>query len=188
MNVYRADLIDMNVDALDAFHTFLDKLELKNDFNLGSAVSLMNRTNCLKAERLESGQLNAFINGATGCVGDDSEKWVYDALGKIHSKQYIDHCLATTSGNVINLMPCDNNQANQVWVTDVSAQAIKQSNQCFDLEGGYLTNNRARLIRYRCTAGTNQKWTIPSVNNSLILSGLTTKNLALSSKVLTVNP
>ncbi|WP_312103987.1 M66 family metalloprotease [Acinetobacter venetianus] len=188
MNVYRADLIDMNVDALDAFHTFLDKLELKNDFNLDSAVSLMNRTNCLKAERLESGQLNAFISGATGCVGDDSEKWVYDALGKIHSKQYIDHCLATTSGNVINLMPCDNNQANQVWVTDVSAQAIKQSNQCFDLEGGYLTNNRARLIRYRCTAGTNQKWTIPSVNNSLILSGLTTKNLALSSKVFTVNP
>lgn len=188
MNVYRADLIDMNVDALDAFHTFLDKLELKNDFNLDSAVSLMNRTNCLKAERLESGQLNAFISGATGCVGDDSEKWVYDALGKIHSKQYIDHCLATTSGNVINLMPCDNNQTNQVWVTDVSAQAIKQSNQCFDLEGGYLTNNRARLIRYRCTAGANQKWTIPSVNNSLILSGLTTKNLALSPKVSTVDP
>ncbi len=188
MNVYRTDLMDMNVDALDAFHTFLDKLELKNDFNLDSAVSLMNRTNCLKAERLESGQLNAFISGATGCVGDDSEKWVYDALGKIHSKQYIDHCLATTSGNVINLMPCDNNQANQVWVTDVSAQAIKQSNQCFDLEGGYLTNNRARLIRYRCTAGANQKWTIPSVNNSLILSGLTTKNLALSPKVFTVNP
>ena len=46
-----------------------------------------------------------------------------------------------------------NNQANQVWTTDMSAQAIKHANQCFDLEGGYLTNNRARLIRYRCIGG-----------------------------------
>jgi len=187
MNVYRSDLVNLNSDAVNAFHAFLDKLELKSDFILGSAMSLMNRTNCLKAEKLENGQFNAFISGASGCIGDDSEKWVYDALGKIHSKKYIDQCLATTSGNVINLQPCSNNQANQVWTTDMSAQAIKQANQCFDLEGGYLTNNRARLIRYRCTGGANQKWTIPTANNSLILSGLTAKNLALTTKVFGLN-
>lgn len=187
MNVYRSDLVNLNSDAVNAFHAFLDKLELKSDFNLGSAMSLMNRTNCLKAEKLENGQFNAFISGASGCIGDDSEKWVYDALGKIHSKKYIDQCLVTTSGNVINLQPCSNNQANQVWTTDMSAQAIKQANQCFDLEGGYLTNNRARLIRYRCTGGANQKWTIPTANNSLILSGLTAKNLALTTKVFGLN-
>lgn len=187
MNVYRSDLVNLNSDAVNAFHAFLDKLELKSDFNLGSAMSLINRTNCLKAEKLENGQFNAFISGASGCIGDDSEKWVYDALGKIHSKKYIDQCLATTSGNVINLQPCSNNQANQVWTTDMSAQAIKQANQCFDLEGGYLTNNRARLIRYRCTGGANQKWTIPTANNSLILSGLTAKNLALTTKVFGLN-
>ena len=187
MNVYRSDLVNLNSDVVNAFHAFLDKLELKSDFNLGSAMSLMNRTNCLKAEKLENGQFNAFISGASGCIGDDSEKWVYDALGKIHSKKYIDQCLATTSGNVINLQPCSNNQANQVWTTDMSAQAIKQANQCFDLEGGYLTNNRARLIRYRCTGGANQKWTIPTANNSLILSGLTAKNLALTTKVFGLN-
>lgn len=187
MNVYRSDLVNLNSDAVNAFHAFLDKLELKSDFNLGSAMSLMNRTNCLKAEKLENGQFNAFISGASGCIGDDSEKWVYDALGKIHSKKYIDQCLAITSGNVINLQPCSNNQTNQVWTTDINAQAIKQANQCFDLEGGYLTNNRARLIRYRCTGGANQKWTIPTANNSLILSGLTAKNLALTTKVFGLN-
>lgn len=80
-------------------------------------------------------------------------------------------------------MPCGN-LANQIWTVDPAAQAIKQSNQCFDLEGGYLTNNRARLIRYACTGGSNQKWTIPLVNNSLILAELTAKNLVLAEPLL----
>ncbi|MCU4582976.1 ricin-type beta-trefoil lectin domain protein [Acinetobacter gyllenbergii] len=187
INVYRSDLSNLNADAVKAFQSFVEKLALKGDLNVASSTSLLNRNNCLKAETLANGQLNAFISGPTGCVGDDSEKWVYDALGKIHNKQYIDQCLTTTAGNVINLMPCSGTTS-QVWGVDVTAQAIKQSNQCFDLEGGYLSNNRARLIRYRCTSGTNQKWTIPVVNNSLMLAGLSAKNLPVAIKVLAVSP
>lgn len=187
INVYRSDLTSLNADALTAFRAFVEKLELKGDLNFASSTSLLNRTNCLKAEKLANGQLNAFISGATGCVGDDSEKWVYDALGKIHNKQYIDQCLTTTAGNVINLMPCGTANS-QVWEVDTVAQAIKQSNQCFDLEGGYLSNNRARLIRYRCTNGANQKWSIPVMNHSLLLAGLSAKNLPIAAKALVVSP
>ena len=187
INVYRSDLTNLNADALTAFHAFVEKLELKGDLNFASSTSLLNRTNCLKAEKLANGDLNAFISGSTGCVGDDSEKWIYDALGKIHNKQYLDQCLTTTAGNVINLTACSS-ASSQVWELDTTALAIKQSNQCFDLEGGYLTNNRARLIRYRCTSGANQKWTIPVVNNSLVLAGLSAKNLVLATKLLQSSP
>jgi len=187
INVYRSDLTNLNADALTAFRAFVEKLELKGDLNFASSTSLLNRTNCLKAEKLANGQHNAFISGSTGCVGNDSEKWIYDALGKIHNKQYIDQCLTTTAGNVINLTPCSSTSS-QVWELDTAAQAIKQSNQCFDLEGGYLSNNRARLIRYRCTNGTNQKWSIPVMNNSLVLAGLSAKNLPVAAKVLAVSP
>ncbi|WP_445404754.1 M66 family metalloprotease [Acinetobacter vivianii] len=187
ISVYRSDLTNLNADALTAFRAFVEKLELKGDLNFASSTSLLNRTNCLKAEKLANGGLNAFISGSTGCVGNDSEKWIYDALGKIHNKQYIDQCLTTTAGNVINLMPCSSTSS-QMWELDTAAQAIKQSNQCFDLEGGYLTNNRARLIRYRCTSGANQKWSIPVMNNSLVLAGLSAKNLPVAAKALAVNP
>ncbi|ENU92326.1 hypothetical protein F971_02215 [Acinetobacter vivianii] len=187
INVYRSDLTNLNADTLTAFRAFVEKLELKGDLNFASSTSLLNRANCLKAEKLANGDLNAFISGSTGCVGNDSEKWIYDALGKIHNKQYIDQCLTTTAGNVINLMPCSTANS-QVWELDTAAQAIKQSNQCFDLEGGYLTNNRARLIRYRCTSGANQKWSIPVMNNSLVLAGLSAKNLPVAAKALAVNP
>ncbi len=187
INVYRSDLTNLNADALTAFRAFVEKLELKGDLNFVSSTSLLNRTNCLKAEKLANGDLNAFISGSTGCVGNDSEKWIYDALGKIHNKQYIDQCLTTTAGNVINLTPCSSTSS-QVWELDTAAQAIKQSNQCFDLEGGYLSNNRARLIRYRCTSGANQKWSIPVMNNSLVLAGLSAKNLSVAAKVLAVSP
>jgi len=187
INVYRLDLTNLNADALTAFRAFVEKLELKGDLNFASSTSLLNRANCLKAEKLANGDLNAFISGSTGCVGNDSEKWIYDALGKIHNKQYIDQCLTTTAGNVINLMPCSTANS-QVWELDTAAQAIKQSNQCFDLEGGYLTNNRARLIRYRCTSGANQKWSIPVMNNSLVLASLSAKNLPVAAKALAVNP
>lgn len=187
INVYRSDLTNLNADALTAFRAFVEKLELKGDLNFASSTSLLNRTNCLKVEKLANGQLNAFISGATGCTGEDSEKWIYDALGKIHNKQYIDQCLTTTAGNVINLTPCSSTSS-QVWELDTAAQAIKQSNQCFDLEGGYLSNNRARLIRYRCTSGANQKWSIPVMNNSLVLAGLSAKNLPVAAKLLAANP
>ncbi|MCH7337676.1 M66 family metalloprotease [Acinetobacter sp. NIPH 2699] len=187
MNHYHEELTTPKTDAVSALNTFIETLGLKSDFNLNSAVVLMNRTHCLKAEPLENGKLNAYISGSSGCVGDDSEKWMYDALGKIHNKKYVDQCLTTTSGNVINLMPCSYDSSTQVWSVDLSSQAIKQANQCFDLEGGYLTNNRARLIRYACTGGANQKWTIPDVNHSLMLAGLSANNLAQMTR-LSVNP
>lgn len=187
INVYRSDLTNLNADAVTAFNAFVEKLDLKNDVTFNSTSTLMNKTNCLKVEKLATGQLNTFISGTSGCTGDDSEKWMYDALGKIHNKQYIEQCLTTLSGNVVNLMPCSGT-ASQIWEVDTAQQAIKQSNQCFDLEGGYLTNNRARLIRYRCTNGGNQKWTSLPINNSLILAGLSSKNLPIATKLLKVNP
>ncbi|QER39401.1 glycosyl transferase [Acinetobacter suaedae] len=183
MNVYSSDLHKTEPEAVQAFNRFVEKLGLTNDLELGSATPLMNRTHCLKAEQLESGVLNTYISGAVGCSGDDSEKWIYDANGKIHNNKYIGQCLTTGAGNVIHLLPCGN-LANQIWTVDYAAQTIKQSNQCFDLEGGYLTNNRARLIRYACTGGGNQKWTIPLINNSLILAELSAKNLVLAELLL----
>ncbi len=187
MSLYHEELSNLDADAVSAFHLFVEKLGLKSDFNLNSAVTLMNRTHCLKAEQLENGKLNVFISAASGCIGDDAEQWIYDALGKIHNKKYVDQCLTTTAGNVINLMSCGRDLSTQVWSMDLSSQTIKQANQCFDLEGGNLINQRARLIRYACTGGANQKWTIPAVNHSLMLTGLSAKNLALVTS-LSVSP
>src|SRR5699024_8235760 len=89
-----------------------------------------------------------------------------------------DQCLMPQGGNVINLAPCVDQASSQVWQMDVTTNAIKQGNQCFDLESGYLNNNRARLIRYSCTNGGNQKWTMLVKNPSLILS-TSGKNLPL---------
>ena len=184
VNAYRSDLESGNTEAIEAFHAFVKQLELEGDFNLDNVSTLKNRANCLKVETLENGKLNAYISGSTACTGDDSEQWIYDAMGKIHSKKYLDQCLVTQSGNVISMATCDSNIANQIWSVDVASQTIKQSNQCFDLNKGYLTNNRSELIRYGCTGGTNQKWTSLVANNSLIISSGQANNLTLLHQLL----
>jgi hypothetical protein len=182
INAYQSELEQGNVEAIEAFNQFVTKLELTNDFNLNNVSSIQNGTNCLKVETLANGKLNTYISGKTGCNSDDSEQWIYDAMGKIHSKKYVNQCLASQAG-VINLTSCNNDSTAQTWVINPTLQRIEQGSKCFDLESGHLTNNRARLISYNCTTGANQKWTSLTANNSLILAA-TTANLSLIKQLL----
>ena len=169
VNVYRADLIKNEPEALTAFRKFVVALDLQDDKPLENASPILNGNNCLKAEALEDGKLNAIISGPSACTGDDSEQWIQDSKGKIHSKMALDQCL-TTQGGVVNLAACSLNIDTQYWEMVNSTKEIKQLNQCFDLEGGYLKENRARLIRYGCNGGGNQKWTMLTKNPSFILA------------------
>ena len=178
VNVYRNDLVESGPEVINAFQKFVKEVDLQDDKPLANVSPLMNGKNCLKVETLEDGKPNAFISGSSACTGDDSEQWIQDTKGRIHSKMAIDQCLMPQSGNVINLAPCNDQASSQVWQMDVTANAIKQGNQCFDLENGYLNNNRARLIRYGCNNGGNQRWTMLTQNPSLILSSAG-KNLPL---------
>ena len=178
VNVYRTDLVASGPEVITAFQKFVKEIGLQDDKPLSNVSPLMNGKNCLKVETLENGQLNAFISGPSACTGDDSEQWIQDTKGRIHNKMAIEQCLMPQGGNVVNLAPCDDQASSQVWQMDVTTNAIKQGNQCFDLENGYLNNNRARLIRYGCNNGGNQKWTMLTKNPSLILSNAS-KNLPL---------
>ena len=178
VNVYRNDLVESGPEVINAFQKFVKEVDLQDDKPLANVSPLMNGKNCLKVETLEDGKPNAFISGSSACTGDDSEQWIQDTKGRIHSKMAIDQCLIPQGGNVINLAPCNDQASAQVWQMDVTTNAIKQGNQCFDLENGYLNNNRARLIRYGCNNGGNQRWTMLTQNPSLILSSAG-KNLPL---------
>lgn len=178
VNVYRTDLVESGPEVITAFQKFVKELGLQDDKPLANVSPLLNGKNCLKVETLEDGKLNAFISGPIACTGDDSEQWIQDTKGRIHNKMALDQCLMPQGGNVINLAPCDDQASSQVWQMDATTNAIKQGNQCFDLENGYLNNNRARLIRYGCNNGGNQKWTMLTKNPSLILS-TAGKNLPL---------
>ena len=183
VDVYYADLSSGIPEAVDAFHSFVSTLQLDHDVPIAQVSPLKNKTNCLKVEQLAGGNQGIYISGPSSCTGDQSEQWVYDALGKIHSKQALNLCLVN-QGNVINLASCDNNQASQIWEMNPASESIRQGNQCFDLEYGKLIDNRARLIRYGCNSGGNQKWTMLNQNNSLILAASNGKNLPLVSKLL----
>lgn len=169
VNVYRTDLIKNEPEALTEFQKFVVELDLQDDKPLENASPMLNGNNCLKAETLEDGKLNAFISGPSACTGDDSEQWIQDTKGKIHSKMAMDQCL-TTQGGVVNLAACSLNIDTQHWEMVTSTKEIKQGNQCFDLEGGHLKENRALLIRYGCNGGGNQKWTMMTKNPSFILA------------------
>ena len=169
VNSYREDLVATKPDATMEFKKFIDVLGLKDDQPLAGVSLMNNQKNCLKVEKLENGQWNNFISGPSGCTGDDSEQWVYDVKGKIHSKMALDQCLTQQSGVVV-LNACSLDWGTQVWDMNVDTKEIKQGTFCFDLEGGHLKDNRARLIRYSCNGGGNQKWTTLKKNPSLILA------------------
>ncbi|MGP5203611.1 M66 family metalloprotease [Psychrobacter aquimaris] len=169
VNVYRTDLIKNEPEALTEFQKFVVELDLQDDKPLENASPMLNGNNCLKAETLEDGKLNTFISGPSACTGDDFEQWIQDTKGEIHSKMAMDQCL-TTQGGVVNLAACSLNIDTQHWEMVTSTKEIKQGNQCFDLEGGHLKENRARLIRYGCNGGGNQKWTMMTKNPSFILA------------------
>ena len=181
MNVYRADLEKTKPEAETALHNFVERLGLGNENIVAEATLMKNRNNCLKVETLASGQKNAYISGASGCTGDATEQWIYDGLGRIHSKAEMDQCL-TNNGNVVSLASCSTSKDSQVWEMHTASGTIRQGSQCFDLEHGYLKENRARLIRYGCTGGANQQWTQLKANNSLQLAYLSPQNLRLMLK------
>ena len=185
VNAYRTDLQSANTEAIEAFNNFVKLLELQGDFNLNQVSSIKNGTSCLKVEALDDGVLNAYISGKSACTEGDDEKWVYDAAGKIHNKKYMNQCLSIQSGNVINLTACNNDVASQVWSMNPTLQRIEQGGKCFDLEYGYLNNNRARLISYNCGNGSNQKWSNLTQNGSLILAAGKAQNLPLFMQLLT---
>lgn len=98
-----------------------------------------------------------------------------DASGRLRSAAQPAKCLTAT--NNISLSDCDTRLDNQSW--DFSAQPQLQYNgRCMDLSGGYLTNDRGKLIMYGCTAGANQKWLGFSLNDNALLPLLQNRNLA----------
>lgn len=168
VSTYRKDLTTAKPEAVLAFNKFIDILGLKDDKPLENTSLMLNGKNCLKVEKLENGKLNTFISGPSGCTGDDSEQWVQDSKGKIHSKMALDQCLTQQDGWVV-LNACSLDWGTQVWTMN-GATEIKQNNKCFDLRSGFLTNNRGSLITYNCNGGGNQKWTTLTKNPSFILA------------------
>lgn len=181
MNVYYS-VLEANVeDAWQSYDKFKEKLGLAED-NVLKNVSLMkNGSNCLKSEPLGNGQYNLFISGSSGCKGDNTEQWVLDGLGRIHNKASLDQCITSTggSGSKMILSKCTVNLSTQIWEMNPATTTIRQGGQCMDLEGGFLKNNRANLIRYGCSNGGNQKWTNLTVNPSLQLAYLKPQNVKL---------
>ncbi|WP_109591444.1 M66 family metalloprotease [Psychrobacter immobilis] len=168
VNVYRTDLIKKEPEALTEFQKFVIDLELQDDKPLDNVTTIRNGNNCLKVETLEGGKLNSFISGPSGCTGDDSEQWIYDLKGKIHSKMALDQCL-TEQGSWVVLGACSLDSPAQVWEMNGTDQ-IKQGGKCFDLRTGNLVDNRGSLITYNCSGGWNQKWTTLTKNPSFILA------------------
>ena len=57
------------------------------------------------------------------CTGNETEQWIYDGLGRIHSKAEMDQCL-TNNGNVVSLASCSTNKDSQVWDNAFSNRAL----------------------------------------------------------------
>lgn len=184
MNVYNQALSAPVTEAWESFDKFKASLGLAEDDALKNAALMKNGTNCLKGVPLGDGQFDLYISGASGCTADSSEQWVFDGLGRIHNKAALDQCITSTggSGSKMILSKCAVNLGTQIWAMDAAATSIRQDGQCMDLEGGYLKNNRANLIRYGCSGGANQKWTNLTINPSLQLVYLKPQNVKLLSK------
>ena len=185
VNRYSTDLIKKEPDALREFQQFVKWLDLQDDKPLENVKPILNGNNCLKVEKLEGDKLNSFISGPSGCTGDDSEQWVYDLKGKIHSKIALDQCL-TEQGSWVNLGACSLDSPMQIWEM-IGSDQTKQGGKCFDLRTGKLVENRGSLITYNCNGGSNQKWTTLTKNPSFIL-GTAGNNLPLIADSLQKEP
>jgi hypothetical protein len=134
----------------------------------------MSNGNCVRVE-LVDGLWNPYVLAKAQCTGGVEEQWLVDASGRLRSAAQPAKCLTAT--NNISLSDCDTRLDNQSW--DFSAQPQLQYNgRCMDLSGGYLTNDRGKLIMYGCTAGANQKWLGFSLNDNALLPLLQNRNLA----------
>lgn len=180
VNVYYDDLAKDVPAAIDALNAFIKQLGLQQDDPLAQSGLLKNNKNCLKTELTANKKMDVYISGPSACTADDTEQWVYDSLGRIHSKAAMGQCLTGNGGSAkVTLTDCMANNAAQVWSMDATASAIKQSGQCLDLNSGSLVNNRQIVIRYGCSGNNNQRWTMLNQNTSLILAGATSKNMGI---------
>lgn len=168
------------VDTKRELFALLNELGLQSDDPLAQSTLLKNNKNCLKTELTTNKKMDVYISGPSACTADDTEQWVYDSLGRIHSKAAMGQCLTGNGGSAkVTLTDCVVNNAAQVWSMDATTSAIKQSGQCLDLNSGNLVNNRQIAIRYSCSGNNNQRWTMLNQNTSMILAGATSKNIGV---------
>ena len=183
------DLVKEKPAVIDAFNAFIKQLGLQQDNPLAQSGLLKNNKNCLKTELASNQKMDVYISGPTGCTADETEQWVYDSLGRIHSKAAVGQCLTGNGGSAkVTLTDCVMNNSAQVWSMDAATSAIKQAGQCLDLNSGNLVNNRQIAMRYGCAGNNNQRWTALNQNTSLILAGATSKNISIIVKSLKVQP
>ncbi|MFW1741368.1 M66 family metalloprotease [Acinetobacter johnsonii] len=168
------------VDTKRELFALLNELGLQSDDPLAQSGLLKNNKNCLKTELASNQKMDVYISGPSACTADDTEQWVYDSLGRIHSKAAMGQCLTGNGGSAkVTLTDCVANNTAQVWSMDATTSAIKQSGQCLDLNSGNLVNNRQIAIRYGCSGNNNQRWTMLNQNTSLILAGATSRNIGI---------
>ena len=179
VNTYRTDLAATNANAVLAFKDFTVQLGLQNDQPLANVTQLRlpSKGNaCLKAGQLSEGRFEVYASGVNGCNVAASE-WIYDAMGKLHNRQYINQCLTSS----MTLTACSNDNAGQAWSLNPTTKAIYQGDQCLDLSGGFSpsSDGRSTIIRYSCTGSVNQQWSLPTQNQSFILAAAQAQNLVL---------
>ncbi|WP_227001433.1 M66 family metalloprotease [Pulveribacter suum] len=166
--------LDANVpEAQSALMQFVQTLGLASQPAVPQGQTLtMSNGNCIRKVGNDVG-----IAGSSLCKGGLDEQWVLDGRGSVRSRASLDLCLTDKGGsNQIRLQPCDLNNEAQVWDTN-TPKRIARGGRCFDLSGGYLTNNLGTLITYNCTGGGNQQWGALVASDNLALTLLTGDNV-----------
>lgn len=171
ISAYKADVEAEVPAATQALTNLVNTLGLGADNLYEQMVSIKNNNHCLKVEKLANGSNNLYISGSNACKDDLTEKWIYDSLHRIHYAKDPSQCITSNGASQkITLARCSQTNTNQVWTMKPDSLAIIQDGQCFDLGNGYLTNNRANLLRWSCKATAGQRWTMMTANSSLILT------------------
>ncbi len=171
ISAYKADVEAEVPAATQALTNLVNTLSLGADNLYEQMVSIKNNNHCLKVEKLANGPNNLYISGSNACKDDLTEKWIYDSLHRIHYAKDPSQCITSNGASQkITLARCSQTNTNQVWTMKPDSSAIIQDGQCFDLGNGYLTNNRANLLRWSCKATAGQRWAMMTANSSLILT------------------
>ncbi len=116
VNVYYDDLAKDVLLRLMHSRLLSNELGLQRDDPLAQSTLLKNNKNCLKTELTSNKKMDVYISGPSACTADDTEQWVYDSLGRIHSKAAMGQCLTGNGGSAkVTLTDCVANNAAQVW-------------------------------------------------------------------------
>ena len=89
------------VDTKRELFALLNELGLQSDDPLAQSTLLKNNKNCLKTEVTANKKMDVYISGPSACTADDTEQWVYDSLGRIHSKAAMGQCLTRVMEEVL---------------------------------------------------------------------------------------